>query len=163
MGIFLQLEGIDSDASDKNHKGWIACDSFTDGASRATYLEVGGGSQRETSSAELHEVGLRMKMHKGSPKVFLASLVGDARKGTIHITRSSDTTGTKNYLEVELSDVYVTRYSVDASTDGDSKVPWESISLNFSEIKKKYIPNGPDGKPASPVPVGFSGKTGKKL
>src|SRR5260370_30656278 len=126
MGILLKLEGIESDASDANHKGdkgWIACDSFTDGASRATYLEVGGGSQRETSSAELHEIGLRMKMHRGSPRVFLASLVGDARKATIHITRSADATGTKNYLEVELTDVYVTRYSMDASTDGDSKVP----------------------------------------
>ena len=159
MGIFLQLEGIESDATDKNHKGWIACDSYSGGTMRPMFLQTGGGMQRETSSADLHEISLRMKMHKGSPKVMTASLVGPARKATIHITRAGDDSGTKNYLEIILSDVFVSRYSMDC--DGDT--PWESIALNYTKIEKKFIPNGPDGKPGSPVPVGFELATGKKI
>src|SRR3954454_491251 len=153
MGVFLKLDKIVSDSSDKNHKDWIACDSFTGGTSRPMYVETGGGSQRETSSADMHEIGFRMKMHKGSPQGFLASLVGEARKAIIHITRSADATGTKNYLEIELDDVFVTRYSVDCSADGNGGHPWETISLNYTKISKKYIPNGPDGKPGGAVPV----------
>jgi type VI protein secretion system component Hcp len=148
MGIFLKLDGIDSDATDKNHAGWIACDSFTGGTTRPMYTET-GSSMRDTSKPGFHEIGLRMKMHKGSPKVFLASLVGDARTATIHITRSGDPTGTQNYLEVTLSNVFVSRYTLDC--DGDT--PWESVALNYTKIEKKFIPNGPDGKPGSPVPV----------
>jgi type VI protein secretion system component Hcp len=162
MGIFLKLDGIESDASDANHegsKGWIACDSFTGGTNRPMYLETGGGTMRETSDADLHEIGLRMKMHKGSPKVFMASLMGPCKNATIHVTRSSDTAGTNNYLEIELTDVYVTGYSVDVA-DGD--VPFESITLNYTKIENKYKPNASDGKPGSPVPCGFDKKTGKK-
>ena len=39
--------------------------------------------EREASSADFQEVGLRMKMHKGSPKVFLAALLGPAKKAVI--------------------------------------------------------------------------------
>ena len=163
MGIFLKLEGIESDSTDKNHKGsdgWIACDSFTGGTTRPMFLETGGGPIRETSTADLHEIGLCMKMHKGSPKVFMASLMGPAKKGTIHVTRSGDPTGSKNHLEVELTDVFVTGYSVDCAPDD---TPFESITLNFTKIELKYTPNGPDGKPGSPTPCGFDKKTGKKI
>jgi type VI secretion system secreted protein Hcp len=159
MGIFLQLEGIDGDATDKNHLKWIACDSFTGGTQRAFFQETGKGTERETSSAELQEIGLRMKMHSGSPKVMLASLVGEAKKAVIHITRVSDTDGSKNYLEVTLTDVFITRYTVDS--DGDT--PWESVALNYSKIEKNYNPNGSDGKPTGGKKCGFDLKTGKKL
>jgi type VI secretion system secreted protein Hcp len=158
MGIFLKLGDIESDATDKNHKAWIACESFSGGTSRPMFLETGGGNLRETSDADFHEIGLRMNMHKASPKVFLASVMGDAVKAVIHITRSGDTSGTQNYLEVTLTDTYVTSYVMDCGGD----TPMENISLNFTEIEKKYIPNNSDGKPGSAVPVGFSKKTGKK-
>jgi type VI protein secretion system component Hcp len=162
MGIFLKLDGIDSDATDKNHPGWIACDSFSGGTMRPMFLETGGGMQRETSSADFHEIGVRMKMHKGSPKVFLASLLGDAKKATIHITRAGDTSGALNYLEVILTDTYVTRYSVDHTGDNTTP-PFESISLNFTKIEQKYLPGKSGGKTGSPVPVGYDMATGKKL
>jgi len=159
MGIFLKLDDIESDATDKNHQKWIACDSFTGGTMRPMFIETGGGMQRETSSAEFHEIGLRMKMHKGSPKVFLASLMGDARKATIHITRSGDTTGTQNYLVLELENTFVTHYAIECEGD----VPWETISLNFTKFEAKYKPNKPDGKPGAQVPVGFDLASGKSL
>jgi type VI protein secretion system component Hcp len=159
MGIFLKLGDIESDAGDKNHKNWIACESFTGGTTRIMHLETGGGNQRDTNDADLHEIGLRMKMHKGSPKVFMSSVVGTPCKALIHITRAGDTSGSLNYLEVTLTDTYVTHYAVEA--DGDT--PMETISLNYAEIEKKYTPNGADGKPGSPTPVGYSAKTGKKL
>jgi type VI protein secretion system component Hcp len=165
MSIFLKLDGIESDATDKNHlgsEGWIACDSYSGGTTRPMYVETGHGAQRETSSAEFEEVRLRMKMHKGSPKVFLASLLGASRKATIHVTRAGDTSGTQNYLEITLSDAYVTNYAVDYSREGGA-TPSESIALNFTKIEKRYMPNGPDGKAGSAVPAGFDLATGKKL
>ncbi len=160
MGIFLKFGEVESDADDKNHKGWIACDSFTGGTTRPMYAAVGGGMIRNTSDAAVHEIGLRMRMHKGSPKIMMASVVGDACKAVIHVTRAGDTSGAQNYLEITLTDTYVTSYVVDC----DEEMPMEMISLNFAKIEKKYTPNGPDGKGAgTPVPVGFDKGTGKKL
>jgi type VI secretion system secreted protein Hcp len=159
MGIFLKLGDIESDAADKNHKGWIRCDSFSGGTTRTMFLETGGGSQRDTSDADLHEIGLTMKMHKGSPKVFMSSVAGTPCKAEIHITRVGDTSGSQNYLEVTLTDTYVSAYTVDA--DGDT--PTETITLNYATIQKKYTANGSDGKAGSPATVGYSTLTGKKL
>lgn len=159
MGIFLKIGKIKSDAADTNHKEWIACDSFTGGTTRPMFLETGGGMMRDTSDAELHEIGLRMKMHKGSPQMFVASVCGEACEAEIHITRASDKSGSLNYLEVKLSDTFVSHYSVDC--DGDT--PMETISLNFAKIETKYTPNKSDGKPGSSKTAGFSGHTGEKV
>jgi type VI secretion system secreted protein Hcp len=123
------------------------------------FLETGGGMMRDTSDAELHEIGLRMKMHKGSPQVFVASVAGHACDAEIHITRAGDTSGTLNYLEVKLSDTFVTHYSVDC--DGDT--PMETISLNFAKIESKYTPNKSDGKPGSGKTAGYCMHSGEKV
>jgi type VI secretion system secreted protein Hcp len=158
MGIYLQLDGIESDATDKKHENWIACDSFGGGVLRPMSLET-GNTLRETSRPDFHEISLRMKLHKGSPKVFLASLMGDARKAKIHVTRAADASGTLNFLEAELEDVFISSYSIDC--DGDT--PWETISLNYTKITQQYIPNGPDGKVGSKKSFGFNLKDGKKV
>src|SRR5437762_2237201 len=100
MAIFLQLDGIESDATETTHQGWIPCASMSLGTSRPMYLETGKGMQRETSNAELEEIALTMKMNKGSPKVFLAALAGRARKATLHVTRTAEASGAANYLEI---------------------------------------------------------------
>jgi type VI protein secretion system component Hcp len=158
MGIFLKLDKIESDATDKNHKGWIACESYTAGSSRGVMTKNGAAMQRRADGAKLREVTLRMKAHKGSPKVFLASVFGPAQKATIHVTRSADTTGTDNFLSVELSDVYVSSYAVEYNGD----VPWETVTLNYTEIKKVYKLSKSDGAAGANTPVGFSSATGKE-
>jgi type VI secretion system secreted protein Hcp len=159
MAIFLKLGDIEGDVpsdEDSKHGGWIKCDSFVNGSSRFIFVDV-GAHQRDTNDPEFREVGLRMRMHKGSPKVFMASVVGKPVKAQIHITRTGHT-GLENYLEVTLTDTYVTHYSMECNDD----TPEEMISLNYAEIEQNYIPNNHDGTPGSKVPVGFSMKTGKK-
>jgi type VI secretion system Hcp family effector len=164
MAIYLQLKGLDSDATDAHSHDWIACTSFTGGAARAMHCATGGGGQREVSNAELLEIGLRMKMHKASPRVFLASLVGKARDASIRITRSADASGSHDFLEIKLHDVFVTRYSMNcAENDGNGGFPWEMISLSYTKIEAKYIPDDGNGHPLKAIPVGFDMKPATKL
>jgi type VI secretion system secreted protein Hcp len=158
MGIYLKLDKIESDAGDDKHKGWIACDSCAWGAQRSMALKTGAGMARRSDGARLNEVTLRMKMHKGSPKVFLASLTGGAQKAKIEVTRAGDTSGALNVLNMELADAYVSSYQVDY--DGD--VPWETITLNYTKITKEYRPPKPHGGVGDNIPTGFDLATGKK-
>lgn len=160
MAIFLKLGDIEGDVpsdEDSKHGGWIKCDSFANGTSRYIYMDV-GAHQRDTNNPEFHEIGLKMRMNKGSPKVFMASVVGKPMKAQIHITRTGPA-GLENYLEVTLTDAYVTHYSMDCDDD----TPIETISLNYLELQQNLIPVNPDGTPGSKTPVGFSMKTGKKM
>jgi type VI secretion system Hcp family effector len=161
MGIFLKLEGIESDATEKKHHGWIACDSFKSGTQRNMDMSTGQGKNRPSDPAELDEIHLDMMMHKASPKVFLMSVLGETRKATIHVTRAGDLSGSDNYLEIELHDAHVTEYSVTVAGE-DSGLPWESICLNFTKIHQTYKPNKADGKPGAPVRVSYNLATGEK-
>jgi type VI secretion system secreted protein Hcp len=158
MGVFLKLDGIEGDAKAAKHDKWILCDSFSGGGSRPMYASTPGkGQNREASTSAFQEISLRMKMNAASPKVFMASVMGDARKATVHITRAGDKSGEKNFLEVDLENAYVSRYSVDM--EGDT--PWESIALNFTKMTLKYLPNKGKGE-GTPETVGFDMCTGKK-
>ncbi len=163
MAIYLKLgDKIQSDATEVHHKGadgWIPCETFAAGTMRPMFVETGGGSEREASRAEFNDISLRMKMHKGSPKVFMASLMGDAFTAQIHITRAGDATGSQNYLEVTLENCYVSGYSVDCGGD----FPEESVTLNFTKNQLVYTPNKADGKPGAKQPTGFDLAAGKKL
>jgi type VI secretion system secreted protein Hcp len=157
MAIFLKIDGIDSDATDKSHETWIACTSMNMGTVRPMNVETGRGMQRETTNPEFEEISLTMPMHKGSPKVFMASIVGKAKTVTIHVTRTAEASGASNYLELTLTNTFVTNYAM--STGGD--MPTESISLNFTKMRCVYKPNKPDGTPGDQVPVGYDLATAK--
>jgi type VI secretion system secreted protein Hcp len=159
MAIFLQLEGIQSDATDARHTGWIACSSMYTGTNRPMFTQTGKGMQRESSVASLEEITIGMPMHKGSPKVFMASVVGKAKSATIHVTRTGGTGGAENYLEMKLTNVFVCRYEVNCVNG----IPHELIRLNFTKMESRYVPNKSDGTPGDPIPVGFDLATGKKL
>jgi type VI secretion system secreted protein Hcp len=158
MAIFLKIEGIDSDATEVSHETWIACTGMTMGTERPMHVETGRGTQRETTNPEFNEIVLSMNMHKGSPKVFMASVVGKAKTVTIHVTRTAEASGASNYLEITLTNTFVTNYTM--STGGD--MPSESITLNFTKMTCIYKPNKPDGTPGAQVPVGYDLATAKR-
>jgi type VI secretion system secreted protein Hcp len=162
MGIFLKYGDLKSDGGCAHHKDWIPCESISGGTSRPMYLRTGGGKQRETQSAELHEMTVTMKLHKASPDLFLASLSGEAKEAFIHVTRAGNPKGAENYLDIHLHEAFVTRYSIEYA-DGDAgRMPMETITLNYTKIIKHYHPNKSDGKPGTKMPTGFNAATGEK-
>lgn len=139
MAIFVKFDGIDGDATEEGHKGWISVDSFQFGVGRGMSTPVGDAARRETSAPSVSEVTLSKRMDKASLKLWESSLVGNAgKKVTVDFTSTGDKGKLTVLAQYELTNCLVSGYSV--SSGGDS--PSESVSLNFTKVMFKY--NGSD-------------------
>lgn len=156
MAIYMEYDGIKSDATETAHKDWIQCGSVGFSAFREAKTSMGQGGSRQGTNVSIGEITVTKKMCTASPDLFLASVVGLGKKVKLHITRTGANKQT-NYLEVELAHCCVTNYNI--SSDGVSHL--ETLTLNFLEIDLKYIPVKDDGTPGTPMPTKFSIPTGK--
>lgn len=113
---FMKYDGIDGEARDSGHTGEIDIHSWT-------FQADGGGASFE----------LVKPVDASSPDL-LRSLEGIELPAMAFRGAHQGTT----YLKVELTNVMVTSYAVEA-TPGER--PTEHISLNFEEIKVTYLPD----------------------
>lgn len=145
VDMYLKIEGIEGEASDRAHSDWIDVLSVDWGAKgtpvRASMAVPQGGAERKRPGRVKYSNITLKKSYDASS----ANLAQACANGT-HIPRVSlewtttDADGTK-YMRAELQDVIISSYSIDASGDQ----PIESISLNYAEIKTSYIPQDQRG------------------
>jgi type VI secretion system secreted protein Hcp len=159
MALFIKFDGVDGEAQDKDHKGWVDVLSFSWGIHRA-----GGGATGQTRRrgvATVEDVVVSKEYDKSSPKLAEAVCTGKVfPKVEIHDT----TTYAENratYLKYELKNVLVTSHSVSGSSGGDA-VPTETMSLNFEEVKQTYVEYDAKGNKKGNVEMTWKVEEGEK-
>jgi type VI secretion system secreted protein Hcp len=159
MALFIKFDGVDGEAQDKDHKGWVDVLSFSWGIHRA-----GGGATGQTRRrgvATVEDVVVNKEYDKSSPKLAEAVCTGKVfPKVEIHDT----TTYAENratYLKYELKNVLVTSHAVSGSSGGDA-VPTETMSLNFEEIKQTYVEYDDKGSKKGNVEMTWKVEKGEK-
>lgn len=159
MAIYMQFDGgrIKGNATHGAHKEWMDLHSFQFGVGRGISTPTGATGNRDASHPSISEVVVSRTTDAASPKLFEEACVG--QKGVpvvIHFV----TTGNpgETYLEITLTNTLISGLST--TTGGDR--PTESISLNFTKIEYKYIPNKEDNTAGSPVSITYDTATAKK-
>jgi len=138
---YIKIDGIDGEATDKDHQGWIEIESISsrmDLSPRsiaATPASEADGSRRR-GSVVLEDVTITKSPDKASPQILEAVCKGKVIPKVDVYLSASDGGSRATYLKYELKNVMVTSYSV--HTSGGSDVPVEEFSLNFEEIKVTY-------------------------
>ena len=129
---FIKFDGVDGEATDKDHKDWINLLSFQQTISRESSTS---GSSRARSSAVFEDIVLTKQLDKSSPKIQEAIATGKVYP-SVEFELAVDYGGSRaTYLKYELKNVMVTSYSISGGAD---EVPTEQFSLNFEEIKVTY-------------------------
>lgn len=160
MAIYMKIDGIDGNVTAKGHEKWIEVNDVSFGTGRGiTSAKPGNQSNREASIPSFSEVSVTKAMDETTPKLFVESCIGKAKKIEIHLCRSGDNIG--SYMEYTLTDALIGSYSV--SGDSSKTHPSERLSLNFSKIEMKYIPYKDDNTAGSPVPGGYDLVAGAKV
>ncbi len=143
VDMYLKIEGIEGEASDRAHSAWIDVLSVEWGAKgtpvRATMaVQQGGAERKRPGRVKYGDITLKKGYDASSPKLAEACATGKHIPSVIIEYTTSEADGSK-YMRVELQDVVISSYGIDA-TGGDR--PMESISLNYAKIKTTYIPQG---------------------
>ena len=159
MPIYLQYEGIDGEVTESGHAKWIEIQSFSWGCGRSINTTLGAAQSREASSPSVGEIQLSKQTDIASPKLFMESVVGEAKKAVIEFVQTSGT-AQDVFLRYELTNTLISSYSISGGGDGR---PGEGISLNFSKVEMKFTPFDDKHKAGSPIPVGYNISEGKKV
>lgn len=136
--MFVKINDIDGDATEKSHEKWIVVSSLAWSVERISE-EEGGSAQRGFGKSEFKMVELESQLGKASMQLMLSVANGTYRKEIeIHMCRSGDDPkkGLEPYLIWKVKDCYIQNYSVDGSEDSVPKEKW-GIKYNAIEVEYK--------------------------
>ena len=153
---FLKIEGIEGEATDREHKGWSDLLSFSQSIHKPGGAAT--GQTRRRGSAVLEDLVVVKELDKSSPKLQEAVCNGKVfPKVELHL--NSTIGGTRQtYYMYELKNAMITSYSISGS-DG---VPTEEVSINFEEIKVTYHTFDVRGRKAGQVEYTWKVEKGQR-
>lgn len=138
----LQLEGIKGESQDSKHGGCIEIDSFSWGFSNPGSMGRGGGGG--TGKVQFHDINFTKQTDKSTPLLVKSACENAAIKKAILYARKAAKGGHVDYYKVILNDCVVSGYQSGGNA-GDSSIPHDSFSLNFTKFELEYYPQKADG------------------
>ena len=148
VDYFLKIDGIDGESTDDKHKGEIAIESWSWGASSTT---TAGGAR--AGKACVSPMSFTKVVDKASPLLMANTVSGMVIPNAILIGRKAGKEQ-QEYLKIELKNVLVSSYQA-AGSNASGQV--DQFSLNFSSMSVEYKPQSPDGSVGAPVRATFQG------
>lgn len=138
--IFLKIDGIEGESTDKVHPNEIQIESFSFGVTNSGTGGRGGGSG--AGKASFQDVHFTKLADKSSPVLMMKCATGEHIPSAMLTVRKAGG-DQKDYYKIKLTDVMVSSFQ-NAGSGGDS-TPVENLSLNFVKIEFKYAIQNKDG------------------
>jgi type VI secretion system secreted protein Hcp len=150
VDYYLELDGIDGESQDKDHKDKINIESWSWGMSQSGTTHLGTGSG--AGKVNVQDLSLTKIIDKSSTVIMKHCTTGKhISSGKLHCYKASGDSRVK-YLELEMKNILVSSYQSGGS-GGDQQM--ESFSLNFGEYKMTYTQQMADGSAGPAVDFGW--------
>lgn len=154
VDYFLNLDGIQGESQDDQHKNEIQIMSWSWGAAQTSSVSGTGGSG--AGKADLSDFSIMTYFDKATPKFFKSIVAGThIAKGTMSAIKSG--ANGKPYLKVDFKELFVSSMQI----SGSSEVPTVSLSFTYNEIKIDYSTQDEKGNLASTGPITYNLKGNK--
>ncbi|PZO75710.1 MAG: Hcp1 family type VI secretion system effector [Mesorhizobium amorphae] len=156
MPIYLQIDGIQGDATHEQHRKWMDIEAIHWNVSRNMNTAAGSASNREASEPSISEIVLTKVSDSSSTKLFKEACSGaKGLRAVIHLVTTGNPGDT--YIEYTMTNTLIANYSIDSNGDR----PLETIRLNFTKLEVKYIPYDDNNTPQSPMIASYDLSTTK--
>jgi type VI secretion system secreted protein Hcp len=157
MAIYMKYSSPDIKGGVKTagYVGQIELSSYQFVVSRQVGSAMGGATNRNASVPIVSELTISKPEDEASGNLYKESLAATGTATAVISLVRTDAGGGKLYLEYTLSNVIISGYSI--SGGGDR--PQESLSLNFTKIESKFIPEAVGGDEGDPFPVTYNLET----
>ena len=133
VDMFLKIGGIDGEATDQAHQGWIDILSVSQSVTQPSSALASSG-RRTSQRVIMQDFSVVKTIDKSTPKLYLACCTGQRLPEVeIHLVQ----TGTSQpYMIYKLQNVIISSYSVSGA--GGDDTPTENVTLNFAQISWEY-------------------------
>lgn len=150
----IQFEGVEGEATHKDHKGQIEVLSWQWGVSNAAGIAGGGSGKGKANPGEMVMTHL---YDKASP-VLAKKCAQGTHFPTVTLTARKSGEGQVDFFKIIMKEVFITSVSSSASSGGDMM---ESVSMSYGEIEFAYKAQDAKGGMTGDVKFGWNVKTTK--
>jgi len=161
MSIFMQIDGIQGEVSDQNHKNWIDVLELDWRVARKITSNPSTQRDRESSNAIVSDLTFMKFMDIATVGLFAAACCGRGKTIIIEMTKTGKGQGADTYLQYTLENALISSIETEALSYDDIR-PLEIITISFTGIKKKYTSYDDDGNILTSQVVGFDTTTNSK-
>jgi type VI protein secretion system component Hcp len=161
MAIYMKLTEIKGPSEVQSFPDQIQLTSFSFSSQRTIGQPAGTDKNRGKSEAFIHEINVSKPWDGVSSSKLFESLAKGVMNMTATISFSNADSPPVTYLEVCLSNVAITQYSVGGG--GDGGLPQESLTLSYTAIQWTPSTIASDAKAKSGAKVKYDLTTGKLL
>ena len=134
IDMFLRLNGIEGESTDKSYPKQMEVLAWSWGASNSGSTHYGGGTG--VGKVSVQDMSLTKYVDKASPALLLKTMNGGhITDGTLTVRKAGATPAA--YLQYDFEDILVTALSTGGS-GGEDRLT-ENIVLNFDKVTKTYF------------------------
>lgn len=144
----IKFDGVEGEATHKDHKGEIEVLSWSWGVTNAGQSVGGGSGKGKANPGDLH---LTHVYDKASPVLAKHCATGKHFK-TVTLTARKAGEGQKDFLKVTLKEVFITSVQPSGGSSGDIT---ESISMAYKDVEFSYKPQDNKGGLGGEVKFGW--------
>jgi type VI secretion system secreted protein Hcp len=146
---FLKIDGIKGESTAKGHENEILIDSFSWGVRSMASV----GTMRGTRAC-VSEMAFAKLVDSATPLLLANAASGMSIPKAVLVGRKSGE-APLDFLKIELTNVLISS----VSHSGSAEVVQEAFELRFMKARVVYTPQGPDGKPGTPIETTISAST----
>ena len=156
--MFIKIEDIPGEAKDAQHKDEIDVLSWSWGLDNAGTASIGRGGG--AGKANFQDLSFSHSIDKSSPILMLSCANGKhIPEALLTVRKAGGDRIRDDYLFITMKDILVT--SVSSGGSGGEDILTENVTLNFANVKVKYIEQDEDGTPKSTSEFGWNIATNK--
>lgn len=153
---FLKLDGIEGEATQRDHRAEIELLSWSWGMSNDT-PSAGSGGGGSVGRPRAQALLVVHRYDKASPALLRHAASGRHIASAVLSARRAGSGGAaRDFLKITLKDVLITALQMADNGDG----PVEQVTLSFGEIGFEYTPQTGRGGVGAPVGVEWNVRTG---
>jgi type VI secretion system secreted protein Hcp len=158
--MFLKIDGVKGDATDKAHAGWIEVVSFNTGVTQTGAGQLGGagGGGASAGKVDIAPLTITKQVDSSSPQLFLHACSGKHVPGVV--LEVANTTNQQPYLRYTLGDVIVS--AVRTAGAGTGERPTEEVTFTFAKINMEVMSGNEKGAPGGKSEAGWDLKANKQ-
>ncbi|MGH9606148.1 MAG: Hcp family type VI secretion system effector [Terracidiphilus sp.] len=153
VDYFLTMTGIEGEAQNASFTNQVQLLSWSWGA--ANMSSVSGTTGSGAGKVDLSDFSCMTNFDKSTP-AFFKNIVKGAHVATGTMSALKAGGGTKPYLKVNFTEIFITGLQMSAS----SEAPSVSVSFTYASIEIDYSVQSAEGDLTSVGPVSFNQKTG---
>ncbi len=151
IDMFLKIDTIKGEATDKTMKESIDVLAWGWGVSNSGTTHMGGGGG--AGKANFQDISITKYVDSASHALLGACATGEHfATASLHVRKAGKTQ--VEYITIEMKEVLVTSVSTGGS-GGEDRLT-ENLSLNFAEVKFTYKPQKPDGSLGDALPFTYN-------